>query len=198
MATKRNVSARTRNNWLIDAAVFIGALLAMVSGLYFLFIPNGGYQGGRNPWYGVVILLQRHTWGEIHTWGGLLMIGAVAIHLAIHRRWIGMMARRLWQKACGDSCRIARGAWVNVAVDGVIALGFFSTAVSGLYFFFLPESGYRGGTNPAWDPGFLLSRPTWDLIHTWSGIALALAAVAHLYIHWRWVTKVTRKVVAIG
>jgi hypothetical protein len=170
----------------------------MLSGVYFLLIPSGGYQGGRNPWYGVTILFSRHTWGEIHTWGGLLMIGAVAVHLAIHRRWIGMMTRRLWQKACGHSCRISRGAWVNVAVDGVIALGFLSTAVSGLYFFLLPSGGYQGGRNPAWDPAFLFSRPTWDLIHTWSGVALALAAVVHLYIHWRWVTNVTRKVFAIG
>lgn len=196
MTTRRNVSSRTRNNWLIDTAVFTGALIAMLSGVYFLLIP-GGYQGGRNPWYGVTILFPRHTWGEIHTWGGLLMIGAVALHLAIHHRWIGMMTRRLWQKACGDSCRISRGAWVNVVVDGVIALGFLSTAVSGLYFFLLTEGGYQGGRNPAWDPGFLFSRPTWDLIHTWSSVALALAAVVHLYIHWRWVTNVTRKVFAL-
>jgi hypothetical protein len=45
------------------------------------------------------------------------------------------------------------------------------------------------------DPMILFSRTTWDLIHTWSGVALIVAAVIHFAIHWRWVTKVTRNVV---
>lgn len=195
MKRKKAVSSKTRNNWLIDAAVFSGALIALLTGVYFLIFTQGGYQGGRNPWYGVVILFSRHTWGTLHTWGGLLMIGAVAVHLSIHWRWIVMMARRLWQKACGDGCRIARGAWVNLAVDGAVAVSFGVTAVSGLYFFLLPEGGYQGGHNAAWDPGFLWSRGAWNQLHTWGGILLAAAALAHIYIHWKWIVKVTRKVV---
>ncbi|MCA9934876.1 MAG: DUF4405 domain-containing protein [Anaerolineales bacterium] len=197
MSTRHSVSAKTRNNWLIDTAVFIGAALSMLSGIYFLIFSSGGYQGGSNSWYGVVVLFTRHVWGNIHTWGGLLMVTAVVIHLIIHWQWIKMMTRRMWQKACGQSCRIARGAWVNLVVDGLIALSFMVTAVSGLYFFFLPEGGFQGGKNLAWDPGFLFSRPIWTTLHTWGGIILILAAGAHIYIHWGWIVKVTGKVLPI-
>ncbi|MCA9972715.1 MAG: DUF4405 domain-containing protein, partial [Anaerolineales bacterium] len=100
MSTKRSVSSKTRNNWLIDTAVFLGALLAMLTGVYFLYLPSGGSAGGANPWVGTVILFARETWETLHTWGGLLMIGAVVVHLAIHWRWIIIMTRRLFQKAC--------------------------------------------------------------------------------------------------
>jgi hypothetical protein len=29
------------------------------------------------------------------------------------------------------------------------------------------------------------------LIHTWSGVALILAAMLHIVIHWRWIRNVT-------
>jgi hypothetical protein len=31
------------------AALIISAVAAAFSGIYFLFLPTGGYQGGRNP-----------------------------------------------------------------------------------------------------------------------------------------------------
>ena len=198
MSKQNSVSVKTRNNWLIDTAVFIGAVLSMLSGVYFLFFTSGGYKGGSNPWYGIVVLFTRHTWEDIHTWGGLLMITAVVIHLSIHWQWIKMMTRRLWQKTCGQSCRIARGAWVNLVIDAVIALSFVVTAVSGLYFFFLPAGGHQGSANAILDTGFLFSRAVWDLLHTWGGIALTVAALVHIVIHWGWIAKVTRKVLPMG
>ena len=60
MNTNR-ISTQTRNNWLIDAGLALSAVTAMISGIYFLYLPVGGYQGGRNPMYGVHILFERHT-----------------------------------------------------------------------------------------------------------------------------------------
>jgi hypothetical protein len=56
MAKTRTVSNQTRNNWLIDVTLLLGAIVATVTGIYFLFLPVGGYQGGRNLMYGVKIL----------------------------------------------------------------------------------------------------------------------------------------------
>ena len=89
--------------------------------------------------------------------------------------------------------KLSTGAKINVTVDVVIAISFLLTALSGIYFLFAPSGGYRGGANLYWDPGFLLNRTTWDLIHTWSGVALVIAAVIHLAIHWRWVKNVTAR-----
>jgi hypothetical protein len=86
---------------------------------------------------------------------------------------------------------LSRGAKVNVAIDLLVAISFLLCAASGVYFLLAPSGGFQGGRNPGWDPGFLFSRTTWDLIHTWSGVALSIGAVVHFAIHWRWVKNVT-------
>jgi hypothetical protein len=182
---------QTRKNWLIDLAVFAGGLLAALTGVYFLFLPSGGYQGGRNPTYGINILFERHTWGDLHTWGGVLMIAAVAIHFAIHWQWVTMISRKVVNALRARETRLSRGAKFNVAVDVLIAVSFLVCAISGVYFLFAPSGGFQGGHNPGWDPGFLFSRTAWDLVHTWSGVVMIVAAAVHLAIHWRWVKNVT-------
>jgi cytochrome b subunit of formate dehydrogenase len=194
MSKRIGVSRQTQTNWLIDAAVFLGAILAALSGIYFLFVSSGGYQGGRNPWYGLTILFSRHTWDDLHTWGGVLMIAAVVVHFVIHWDWVKMMTRRIVNAMRSKGSKLSRGAQVNVVIDLAVAVSFLLCAVTGIYFLFAPSGGFQGGNNPGWDPGFLLSRTTWDLIHTWSGVALIVAAVIHFAIHWRWVKNVTRRV----
>jgi hypothetical protein len=178
MSKPIRISKQTRANWLIDAAVFIGGVLAAITGIYFLFLPSGGYQGGRNPAYGIKILFDRHTWSDLHTWTGLVMVAAALIHLAIHWRWVLMMIRRGFKSVRGQGVRFSTGARVNVAVDLVLTLSFLLCGVTGVLFFFNPDAVHNRA---------------WDLIHTWSGNAMIVAAVLHFWIHWLWVTKVTRR-----
>jgi cytochrome b subunit of formate dehydrogenase len=185
------MSKQTRMNWLIDAAVAVGGLLAGLSGIYFLVLPSGGYQGGRNPMYGIQILFERHAWSDLHAWAGLVMIAAVVVHFAIHWQWVKRMSRRVVDGMRAGGRSLSRGAKINVAIDALIAISFLVCALSGLYFLIGTSGGYEGGRNPGWDAGFLLSRTTWDLIHTWSGVVLIAAAVVHFAIHWRWVKNVT-------
>jgi cytochrome b subunit of formate dehydrogenase len=195
------MSLQTRKNWLIDAAVLVGGLLAALTGIYFLYLPSGGYEGGRNPMYSVTIFFERHTWSDLHTWGGLLMIVAVIVHIVIHWSWIVRMGKRMFATLIpgGGSqprltvLQLSRAGQVNLAINLAIAISFLLCAVTGVYFLFTPEGGFQGGSNPAWDPGFLFSRTTWDMIHTWSGVALSVAALAHFAIHWRWVKNVTAR-----
>jgi hypothetical protein len=193
MSKPIRMSSQTRKNWLIDAAVLLGGMLAGLSGIYFLFLPSGGYQGGRNEAYGLRILFERHTWDDLHTWGGVLMIAAVAIHLAIHWSWVTMMTRRMVKAVQSKGSSLSRGSKINVAVDALVAVSFLLCALSGVYFLFAPSGGFQGGSNAAWDPGLLFSRTTWDLIHTWSGVVLGAGAVVHLAIHRRWVKNVAAR-----
>jgi uncharacterized membrane protein len=191
MNSRSRLSARTRKNWLINASVFIGGVIAGLSGIYFLFVPSGGYQGGRNALYGLRILFERATWDDFHTWGGVIMIGAVAIHVVIHWEWIAMMANRIINNLQSRDSKMSKGARINLLVDVVIAVSFLLTTISGVYFLFVPTGGFRAGQNIGWDPGFFFSRTTWDLIHTWSGVVLIGAAMIHFVIHWRWIKNVT-------
>lgn len=192
MSNHVRMSQRTRINWLIDAAVFGGAVTAILSGVYFLFWPSGG-QATFNLSSSTTVLFARYTWEDLHLWGGVAMIAAVLVHLAIHWSWIKMMGRRMITAARGRGAGLSRGGRINVLVDAVIGLSFFLAAASGLYFLFGPSGGFQGGRNPNWDPGFLLSRTTWDLVHTWSGVTLIVAASLHFWIHWRWIVNTSRK-----
>jgi hypothetical protein len=188
----RGVSKQTRNNWLVDAALFIGAVIAAVSGIYFLFLPVGGYQGGRNPMYGVTILVSRQTWEDWHIWGGFGMIAAVVIHFAIHWQWVTGMVRRTVKNLRGQPPYLNNRGRFNIAVDATIAASFLLTAVSGIYLYLVPGGA---ALRQFGDPMFLASRATWDLLHTWAGVVLIAAAVIHFVIHWGWVSKVTHSVV---
>jgi len=187
---RNTVSKQTRNNWLIDAALFGSAVIAALSGIYFVLLPIVGYQGGRNPWAGIEILFTRHTWDDLHTWSGVIMIAAAAIHLTVHWSWVANMTRRAFKEIMGSKRQMnARGRW-NLIINAVVAVSFILAALSGVYFLFAP-----GGHATA-DPMFLFSRTIWDLIHTWAGVTLIAAAVVHFAIHWKWVTKVTHNLSA--
>jgi cytochrome b subunit of formate dehydrogenase len=101
------------------------------------------------------------------------------------------MTKRILGALWSKGAQMSTGAKVNVLVDAVIAISFFLTAISGIYFLFAPTGGFQGGNNVGWDPGFLFSRTTWDLIHTWAGVVMIGAAAVHFVIHWRWVKNVT-------
>ncbi len=191
MAKQIRISRQTRTNWLIDTAVFLGALVTALSGIYFLFFTSGGYQGGRNELYGITLLFARTSWSDLHLWGGVITIAAVSVHIAIHWHWIKLMTRRYFNVIRSRSSRNSRGSKVNVVINLIIALSFIFAALTGIYFLFFTGGGYQGGQNPGWNPGLLISRSSWDLVHTWSGVIMISAAVVHFAIHWRWVVNVT-------
>ncbi len=182
--SRQGLSLPTRMNWLVDASLFISALVVAITSIYFLYLPSGGYRGGRNPYYGITILFDRRTWEDWHTWFGVAMIIIVGIHLTLHWRWIVTMLARAFRAACFSSCRLSRGAWVNLAINAILALCFMLAAISGLYFFFEPAKR-------TW----LFTATTWDLIHTWSGVTVIGIAILHLAIHWRWVVNVTTRMI---
>jgi hypothetical protein len=185
-------SDNQRKKWLLDAIIFLSGLVAALSGIYFLFIPSGGYQGGRNPMYGVTILFSRHIWEDLHIWSGVLMIAVAVLHLAIHWRWVKVMSKRI-VKALLSREKLSKGPRLNVAVNVLVAVSFLLTTVSGIYFLFAPSGGFQGGSNTGWDPMFLFSRTTWDLIHTWAGVVFIGAAIVHFWIHWQWIKSMTKR-----
>ncbi len=187
MENKRGVSSLTRNNWIMDAGLFLTALVTVLSGIYFLFLPDGGFMGGRNPWYGVRILFLRETWEWLHTWIGLGMVLIAIVHIIFHWKWVKSMFTRVVNRKAGEMS--GRGRY-NLGLNTMTALSFLISALSGLYFLLTP--GSEGGRNP--DPMIIFTRTAWDMIHTWSSVVFILAAVLHFVIHWGWIVKVTKKV----
>jgi len=87
--------SRAKLNFVVDAMILIAFLAATVSGIVLLTMSHVGYQGGRNPDFGRVVLLLTHEgWNDLHVWGSLAMIAGIIIHLVLHWRWIVCMVKR--------------------------------------------------------------------------------------------------------
>ncbi|MCG2786277.1 MAG: DUF4405 domain-containing protein [Anaerolineae bacterium] len=182
------VSSQTRRNWWIDLFLLVSGLVVLFSSIYFLFWGAGGYQGGRNPYYGAIILFSRETWEWLHTWLGIVMIAAAAIHIPLHWGWIVSMTKRSLNILLGRCERMNAGGQFNLLVNLAIGISALLAAISGMYFFFAAPGSAKDPTI------FIFTRLTWDLIHTWSGVVMIAAGILHFAIHWRWVVNVTRKI----
>ena len=42
-------------------------------------------------------------------------------------------------------------------------------------------------------PGFYPVRVLWVEIHQWGGVALGIAALLHVAVHWSWLTRMTKR-----
>jgi hypothetical protein len=184
---KSTLTPKLRQNWWIDMLLGLSAVMAVLSSIYFLVYPVGGYQGGRNPSYNTVLVFDRRTWDILHTWMGVAMIAAALVHVIIHWTWITGTISRTWQVITGKRKGFGLRLTYNILLDAVIALSFLVCAVSGVYFMYFAPSGSSSQS-------LIFSNSTWDLIHTWSGIVMVIAAVLHFALHWKWVTIITTKV----
>jgi len=190
MKTKRtSVSTATLNRWWLFLLLSVTGIAIFLSSVYFLYFPVG-FQGGRNPDYGTIIVFGREMWDAIHLWSGIGMIIVLVIHIAVHDKWILAMLKRFFQGKSNGIKRLNANARFNILLDVVAALSFFIVAVSGVVLLVLPS-----GRSFEVVDGFLLSKTIWDIIHTWSGVVMLISAILHFYIHWKWITKVTGRVI---
>lgn len=187
MTNSTRIASAICKMWWINVILLGAALATILSGIYFLFFPQG-FRGGRNPWYGVELIFNRTTWDSIHTWGGVLMIAIAALHLVVHWPWFVRMGKRIISEIKGGCGCMNRYGRLNLALNLTLGLLFLVAAGSGIVLLFLPH-GRGTGTVLFW------TRNSWDILHTWSGTLMFIAAILHIGIHWKWITKVTRNMV---
>jgi hypothetical protein len=189
MTDGKSISNKNRNNWLLDSLLALSGIIVGLTSIYFLYLPLDGYRGGRNPYYGIIVFFDRHTWSDLHNWAGVVVTVIALTHFIIHFDWVVNMVKKVARDTFGRKALLnARGRF-NVFVDAMLALGFFISAISGLvFFFFIGENSLIPAIGNLW-----WSKTTWDLVHTWSGILMAAAAVVHFAIHWQWVVKIARR-----
>lgn len=179
---------RTVVHWITVFLLGVSGLLTILTSIYFLVLPSGGYQGGRNPDYGKIFLFDRDIWVDIHTWAGIVMVAVAIFHIALHWPWVAEMTKRSAAIIAGRRRPFNRKIWLRVGVVAAVGLAFVGVAASGIYFFVLPDG--REGKFIV----FLFGKSTWDLIHTWTGIVMIIVGLLHLAQRWKWVTRVTNGV----
>ncbi len=85
---------KAKLNYALDAVIGVAFLLSAVTGMAFLRMGSGGYQGGRNPDFATSLLgFDRAVWSDLHTWASLVMIAGVLVHLVLHWKWIVCVSR---------------------------------------------------------------------------------------------------------
>jgi hypothetical protein len=76
-------------NYLLDAVIALAFLISTATGLAFMAMGSGGYQGGRNAAFATSLLgIAREQWSDLHLVTSLVMITGVGMHLILHWKWI--------------------------------------------------------------------------------------------------------------
>lgn len=87
---------KTQLNYWLDVVIGLGFILAFASGVAFLFMGSGGYQGGRaDPSQAFFLGIARDTWRTLHTFASLAMSAGVGLHLVFHFNWITCVTKRI-------------------------------------------------------------------------------------------------------
>jgi hypothetical protein len=87
---------KTTFNRLLVLALWLVGLAVLATGLILEFRLPPGSRGGQ----GLRLLgWGRHDWGDLHSWLAYGLLALVAVHLAMHARWLWVVAsqRRSWR-----------------------------------------------------------------------------------------------------
>jgi len=88
------MSKKAKINFAVDTIIAVVFMLSVVTGIVLYLVP-GGYQGGRNPYYGSEILFLDHQrWTDLHTWTSFVMVAGLLVHIVFHWRWIACMVKK--------------------------------------------------------------------------------------------------------
>ena len=88
--------SKAKTNLVLDITIGIAFLVEAVSGfVLWLALPQGGYRGGRNPYYGRTLILSRDAWLTLHDWFAVVMVIGILLHVILHWKWIVGMIRKV-------------------------------------------------------------------------------------------------------
>jgi len=189
------ISGKNIRNWLLDFIMFLFGLLAVASGLPFLFEGLKVGHGRESGFLLGVYIINKESLKDFHTWTGLIMLVAVIIHLILHWKWIKRMSINTFMRVSGIQTNIGKGARKNLLVNAFFALTYLAVTISSVYFLFGPSGGYMGGRNPDWNKIIVFPRTTWSSIHETAGIGMVVVLGFHIYIHWRWIKNVASRMI---
>jgi len=90
-----------RRNYWVDVVIGVAFLVAAVSAVAFL-IPVSwiDWTVATTP---TVLGLNYGFWQTLHTWGGILMILGVLLHLVLHLNWIVATTKKVFSKRQEES-----------------------------------------------------------------------------------------------
>lgn len=101
-----NGATKTWAMRVLNLCLWLSGSAVLSTGLILAFRLPPGSRGGR----GLELLgWDRHTWGDLHTWLAYGLILAVLVHVALHARWLWVVAcrRSVWRLLAGLGLGVA-------------------------------------------------------------------------------------------
>jgi len=92
--------------YAVVAASFVAFLVEVVSGFaLWLTLANGsgGGRGRGGGFGGETFIFDRHTWLHIHDWFAVVLVLLIAVHVAVHWKWIVRTTRTLFRGSRGST-----------------------------------------------------------------------------------------------
>ncbi|HOZ35914.1 MAG TPA: DUF4405 domain-containing protein [archaeon] len=86
---------KVKVNYFIDVPLALSFIIVAITSLIlFFFLPSGVRQAGYQMFWG----LTKHTWSQIHTISGFIMIILSLVHLILHFKWLTTMSKTIFKK----------------------------------------------------------------------------------------------------
>ena len=92
--------SKVRMLYAVVAASFVTFLVEAVSGFVLWLVLPSGLGGGRGRGGGFStesFIFDRHTWLDIHDWAAVVLVVLIAVHVAMHWKWIMRTTRSLFR-----------------------------------------------------------------------------------------------------
>ncbi|MBU0702619.1 MAG: DUF4405 domain-containing protein [Chloroflexi bacterium] len=113
--------------------------------------------------------LTRSAWIDVHSWAGVGLFIGVALHLALHWKWVSGVARRF--------LKVAWPIRRNFVLDVLLVAIFLAVTISGLLDWLM----------------FPLGDSVDHSHHSQLGQGTTIVTLVHIALHWKWVVRVARR-----
>ena len=85
---------KTKINFIVDLVVFVLILLMIGSGIIIRYTLPPGTGGGHGGTSLLLWGMNRHDFGDLHTWFAVGLVGTLLLHVALHWTWVCRATQR--------------------------------------------------------------------------------------------------------
>jgi hypothetical protein len=165
------MSRNERNFWL-DMTIFVSLLMTTIIGfILWLLIPHK---------LDIVFLgFSRSVWVAAHICFGVAGLAGIVLHVVWHWDWLKALRGR-------PLSRMPEKLRANRVVDRIMWISYITTNVFGAIAWALHFG----------DDIYVVSVP--DRLHAVFGTAWTILTIAHLALHWKWITSTTQRYIVPG